>query len=91
MNDQEFTDWSDLLGEAMQGKLDYERIAGIPALVPIANDSSFYIVPADSLPERNHSAEFRVRPRHAVVLAEPEQDKGVFHRLPWVIAKMPYP
>jgi len=41
LDDQEFTRWSDLLGEAMQGKLDYERIAGIPALAPIRNDCQF--------------------------------------------------
>ena len=38
---QEFQAWSDLLAEAMQGKLDYERILGIPALAPVKNDCLF--------------------------------------------------
>jgi hypothetical protein len=38
---QEFQTWSDLLAEAMQGKLDYERILGIPALAPIQNECRF--------------------------------------------------
>jgi hypothetical protein len=41
LDDQEFMHWSDLLGEAMQGKLDYERISGIPSLAPIKNDCLF--------------------------------------------------
>ena len=41
LDDQEFMNWSDLLGEAMQGKLDYERIVKIPALDPIKNDCQF--------------------------------------------------
>jgi hypothetical protein len=41
LGDEEFMQWSDLLGEAMQGKLTYERIQGIPALVPIKNDCEF--------------------------------------------------
>ncbi len=41
IDDQEFMDWSNLLGEAMQGKLDFERIAGIPALAPVKNDCQF--------------------------------------------------
>jgi len=41
LDDQEFMHWSDLLGEAMQGKLDYDRIVGIPALAPIKNDCQF--------------------------------------------------
>jgi hypothetical protein len=41
MDEQEFMDWSNLLGEAMQGKLDYERIAGIPTLAPVRNDCQF--------------------------------------------------
>ena len=27
--------WRDLLAEAMQGKLDYQRIQGIPAFAPV--------------------------------------------------------
>ena len=38
---EEFQAWSDLLAEAMQGKLDYERILGIPALAPVKNDCLF--------------------------------------------------
>lgn len=41
MDDQEFMNWSDLIGEAMQGNLDYDRIAGIPSLAPIKNDCKF--------------------------------------------------
>ena len=41
LGEQDFKDWSDLLGEAMQGKLDYQRILGIPALDPIKNDCKF--------------------------------------------------
>ncbi|MGA2616561.1 MAG: DUF2096 family protein [Thermoguttaceae bacterium] len=41
LEEQDFKDWSDLLGEAMQGKLDYQRILGIPALDPIKNDCVF--------------------------------------------------
>jgi hypothetical protein len=41
LEEQDFKDWSDLLGEAMQGKLDYQRILGIPALDPIKNDCKF--------------------------------------------------
>ncbi len=33
--EQEVTSWCDLLAEAMQGKLDYERIRGVAALDPI--------------------------------------------------------
>ena len=33
--------WCDLIAEAMQGKLDYERIAGIAALTPVRNDCAF--------------------------------------------------
>jgi hypothetical protein len=38
---QEFQMWSDLLAEAMQGKLEYERILGIPALAPVQNECNF--------------------------------------------------
>jgi hypothetical protein len=41
MDEQEFMGWSDLLGEAMQGKLDSDRIAGVPALAPVRNDCQF--------------------------------------------------
>jgi hypothetical protein len=41
LSDEEVTGWSDLLGEAMQGKLDYERIVGIPALEPVKSDCQF--------------------------------------------------
>jgi hypothetical protein len=30
--------WSDLLGQAMEGKIDPGRISDIPALAPVAND-----------------------------------------------------
>jgi hypothetical protein len=38
---QEFQEWCDLLAEAMQGKLDYQRIQGIAALAPVKNDCRF--------------------------------------------------
>jgi hypothetical protein len=41
LDQQEFQQWSDLLAEAMQGKLDYEKIMSIPALSPIKNDCTF--------------------------------------------------
>jgi hypothetical protein len=41
LDEQDFQQWSDLLAEAMQGKLDYERIMDIPALEPIRNDCRF--------------------------------------------------
>ncbi len=41
LGDEEFMMWSDLLGEAAQGKLDYERIQRIPALDPIKSDCRF--------------------------------------------------
>ena len=41
LDQQDFQQWSDLLAEAMQGKLDYERIMGIPALDPVKNDCMF--------------------------------------------------
>jgi hypothetical protein len=41
LEEQDFQQWNDLLGDAMQGKLDYERILGIPALEPIKNDCTF--------------------------------------------------
>ena len=37
----EFQEWSDLLAEAMQGKLDYQRIQGIPAFAPVQNECKF--------------------------------------------------
>ena len=41
LGDEEFMLWSDLLGEAGQGKLDYARIQRIPALEPIHQDCRF--------------------------------------------------
>ena len=41
LGDEEFMMWSDLLGEAAQGKLDYARIQRIPALEPIRQDCGF--------------------------------------------------
>ena len=41
LDPEEFQAWSDLLAEAMQGKLDYERILGISALAPIQNEIRF--------------------------------------------------
>ena len=41
LEQQEFQQWSDLLAEAMQGKLDYQRIMGIPAFQPIKNECAF--------------------------------------------------
>ncbi len=41
LDEQDFQQWSDLLAEAMQGKLDYERIMNIPALAPVKSDCKF--------------------------------------------------
>ena len=41
LDQQDFQQWSDLLAEAMQGKLDYQRIMGIPAFAPVKNDCMF--------------------------------------------------
>jgi hypothetical protein len=41
LDQQDFQQWSDLLAEAMQGKLDYQRIMDIPALDPVKNDCMF--------------------------------------------------
>ena len=41
LDQREFQQWSDLLAEAMQGKLDYQRIMDIPALAPVKNDCMF--------------------------------------------------
>jgi hypothetical protein len=41
MDPDEFQQWTDHLAEAMQGKLDYQRIMDIPALAPIRNDCAF--------------------------------------------------
>lgn len=41
LGDEEFMMWSDLLGLAAQGKLDYARIKMIPALEPIHQDCRF--------------------------------------------------
>ena len=41
LGEEEFMMWSDLLGEAAQGRLDYERIRRIPALEPVRTDCRF--------------------------------------------------
>jgi hypothetical protein len=41
LDQSDFQQWSDLLGDAMQGKLDYQRIMGIPAFEPVKNDCRF--------------------------------------------------
>lgn len=41
ISESDFLQWSTLLGQAMQGNLDYERIAGIPALEPVVTDCAF--------------------------------------------------
>jgi hypothetical protein len=41
LGDEEFMMWSDLLGEAAQGKLNYARIQMISALEPIHQDCRF--------------------------------------------------
>jgi hypothetical protein len=41
LDQQDFQEWSDLLAEAMQGKLDYQRIMDIPALEPVKNECQF--------------------------------------------------
>jgi hypothetical protein len=41
LDERQFQQWSDLLGEAMQGNLDYQRILGIPALELVKNDCAF--------------------------------------------------
>jgi len=41
LNEEEFQQWCDLLAEAMQGKLDYDRVQGIPVLEPVKNDCRF--------------------------------------------------
>ena len=41
LGDEEFMMWSDLLGEAAQGKLDFARIQMIAALEPIRQDCKF--------------------------------------------------
>jgi hypothetical protein len=41
LEEKDFMQWCDLLGEAMQGKLDYDRILGIPALKPVVSDCTF--------------------------------------------------
>ena len=35
LDQNDFQQWSDLLGEAMQGKLDYQAMMGIPAFDPV--------------------------------------------------------
>jgi hypothetical protein len=41
LDQHDFQHWCDLLAEAMQGKLDYGQIRGIPAIEPIKNDCRF--------------------------------------------------
>jgi len=41
LGDEKFMMWSDLLGDAAQGKLDYARIQMISALEPIHQDCKF--------------------------------------------------
>ena len=41
LDEDAFAQWSDLLGEAMQGNLDHERIVVTPALEPVKNDCMF--------------------------------------------------
>jgi hypothetical protein len=41
LDQNDFQQWSDLLGEAMQGKLDYQAMMGIPAFDPVKNDCRF--------------------------------------------------
>jgi hypothetical protein len=41
LDQQDFQAWSDLLAEAMQGKLDYQRIMDVPALAPVKNECGF--------------------------------------------------
>jgi hypothetical protein len=41
LDPQDFEQWSNYLGEAMQGKLDYQRIVGIPSFEPVRNDCKF--------------------------------------------------
>jgi hypothetical protein len=41
LDQQQFQEWSNLLGDAMQGQLDYQRMLGIPAFAPVRNDCRF--------------------------------------------------
>jgi hypothetical protein len=41
LDQKDFQQWSDLLGEAMQGKLDYQRMMGIPAFDPVKAECKF--------------------------------------------------
>ena len=41
LGDKEVDDWCDLLAEAAQGKLNYERIRGIAAVSPVRGDCEF--------------------------------------------------
>jgi hypothetical protein len=50
LDEHQFQEWSDLLGEAMQGKLDYQRILGVPALEPVKNDCGFLSCNCSSTP-----------------------------------------
>ena len=48
LEEKDFQQWSDLLGEAMQGKLDYQTMMGIPAFEPVKNDCRFLGCACDS-------------------------------------------
>jgi hypothetical protein len=41
LSQEEFQQWSDLLAEATQGKLDYQRLMDIPALAIVRNEFQF--------------------------------------------------
>jgi len=41
LGDDYLRPWSDLLGQAMEGRIDPRRISDIPALEPIANDCNW--------------------------------------------------
>jgi hypothetical protein len=41
LDPQDFEDWCNLLAEALQGKLEYQRIRGIAVLAPVRNDCEF--------------------------------------------------
>ena len=41
LGDDYLRPWSDLLGQAMEGRIDPQRVSEIPALEPIANDCNW--------------------------------------------------
>jgi len=52
--------WSDLLGQAMEGRIDPRRVSEIPALEPIANDCKWLACRCGetaTLPEKLHPEE----------------------------------